>query len=359
MSLKTGKAVALAIGWLLAAVLVSATTAIAVLAIDDDDGAPAAATAEARPAATRGTTTGSSVGEVYRAVKDSVVVVDATSNGGGGDFGFGGQQAQGSGFVFDGEDRVVTNYHVVQNSDSVEIVYPGGRRVDADVVGVDPSTDVAVLDPREDVDVAPLTLADSDEVEVGDPVVAIGSPFGLEGTVTSGIVSALGRTIRSPADFGIDGVIQTDAAINSGNSGGPLLDSTGSVIGINTQIQSTSGGNVGIGYAVPSNTVREVADELIADGEVEHAYLGVTMSEADGGVRVEEVRDGSPAEDAGLRVGDLVTSADGQSLTGPDDLRRIVGERDPGDKLQLEVTRDGNQEEVTATLAERPATASG
>jgi putative serine protease PepD len=226
------------------------------------------------------------------------------------------------------------------------------------VVGTDPSTDVAVLDPEEDVDVAPLSLADSDQVQVGDPVVAIGSPFGLEGTVTSGIVSALGRTIQSPADFGIDGVIQTDAAINSGNSGGPLLDSSSRVIGINTQIQSTSGGNVGIGYAVPSNTVREIADELIADGEVEHAYLGVTMTEAEGGVRIEDVRAGSPAEDAGLQAGDLVTQANGEDVASPDDLQQIVSEQDPGDELQLQVTRDGDEEDVTATLGERPGATS-
>ena len=356
--MKTGKAVALAIGWLLAAVLVSATTAIAVLAFDDDEPA-ATTTVAARPSATSTATTTSSVGEVYRAVKDSVVVVDASGGGSSDGFPFGGQQqAQGSGFVFDADGHVVTNYHVVQNAESVSISYPGGRQVDADVVGVDPSTDVAVLDPEEDVDVDPLSLADSDQVQVGDPVVAIGSPFGLAGTVTSGIVSALGRTIQSPADFGIDGVIQTDAAINSGNSGGPLLDSSSRVIGINTQIQSTSGGNVGIGYAVPSNTVREIANELIADGEVEHAYLGVTMTEAEGGVRIEDVREGGPADDAGLQAGDVVTQAGGEDVTSPDDLQRIVGDSAPGDELELDVTRNGEEEVVTATLGERPSSTS-
>jgi putative serine protease PepD len=353
---KIGKAVALAVGWLLAAVLVSATTAVVVLQLDDDP-EPAAATATVEAQPTTSSSSGMSVGDVYDAAKDSVVVVDATTDGGP-SFPFGdsdGLQAQGSGFVFDAEGRVVTNYHVVRNADSVEISYPGGRTVDADVVGVDPSTDVAVLDPEEDVDVPALTLADSDDVEVGDPVVAIGSPFGLAGTVTAGIVSALDRTISSPAEgFGIDGVIQTDAAINSGNSGGPLLDRQARVIGINTQIQSTSGGNVGIGYAVPSNTVRDVADELIRNGEVEHAFLGVTMSETDEGVRVEDVREGSPADDAGLRVGDVITSAGGQSVESPDDLRAIVDANEPGDELELEVTRDGEEQTVTATLGERP-----
>jgi putative serine protease PepD len=357
---KTGKAVALAIGWLLAAVLVSATTAIAVLALDDDgNGNQAAATAEVQPTATR-TTTGSSVGEVYRAVKDSVVVVDATSQAPQA-FPFGDQgeqQAQGSGFVFDGSGRIVTNYHVVQNAESVQIVYPGGRRIDADVVGTDPSTDVAVLDPKEDANLAALRLADSDQVQVGDPVVAIGSPFGLAGTVTSGIVSALNRTIRSPNGFGIDDAIQTDAAINSGNYGGPLLDADGHVIGINTQIQSSTGGNIGIGYAVPSNTVRDVADKLIRDGKVVHAYLGVTMTQTTDGVRIEEVKPDTPAEDAGLRVGDIVTRVGSTKITTPDELQAAVEARKPGDELELELRRNGSEETVTVTLAERPATVS-
>ena len=358
--MKTGRAIALSIGWLLAAVLISATTAFVVLQLDDDDGEPAAAV-EAQPTVTRTTGGSTSVGDVYRAVKDSVVVVGATI-GSSESFPFGDsgeQQAQGSGFVFDDQGRIVTNFHVVQNADSVQVSYPNGQTVDADVVGVDPSTDVAVLDPEEDVDVEPLELADSDEVEVGDPVVAIGSPFGLAGTVTAGIVSALDRTIRSPnAGFNIDGAIQTDAAINSGNSGGPLLDADARVIGINTQIQSTSGGNVGIGYAVPSNTVRDVADELIRTGEVEHAYLGVSLSETDDGVRIEEVRDGGPAEDAGLQVGDVVTQAGGEPVETPDDLQRIVDSRSPGDELELEVTRDGETETITATLGERPTSTS-
>jgi putative serine protease PepD len=346
---KTGRTVALAIGWLLAAVIVSATTAVVVLAVDDDE---PAATATAEPTAVR--TSGTSIGEVYKDVKDSVVVVDAGV--GGSEGGFGGTQ-QGSGFVFDAEGRVVTNYHVVQNTESVQITYPNGREVAAAVVGTDPSTDLAVLDPEEDVDVEPLELADSDQVEVGDAVLAIGSPFGLAGTVTSGIVSALDRTIESPADFGIEGAIQTDAAINSGNSGGPLLDANGRVIGVNTQIQSATGGNVGIGYAVPSNTVREIAQELIQDGEADHAYLGVTMSQTADGVRVEEAREGGPAETSGVEAGDIVVSAGGETVDSPDDLSRIVGEHQPGDELELELRRNGEEQTVTVELGERPASA--
>jgi putative serine protease PepD len=347
---KPVRAAALAIGWLLAAVIVSATTAVVVLAVDDDE---PATTATADPTAVR--TSGTSIGEVYQDVKDSVVVVDAS--GASSDSPFGGSTTQGSGFVLDAEGRIVTNYHVVQNAESVRITYPGGREVDAEVVGIDPSTDLAVLDPEEDVDVEPLQLADSDQVEVGDPVLAIGSPFGLAGTVTSGIVSALDRTIESPADFGIAGAIQTDAAINSGNSGGPLLDADGRVIGVNTQIQSATGGNVGIGYAVPSNTVREIAQELIEDGEADHAYLGVTMSQTDDGVRIEEARDGGPAEGAGVEAGDIVVSAGGEAIDSPEDLRRIVDEHQPGDELELELRRDGDEQTVTVELGERPASA--
>jgi putative serine protease PepD len=354
---KTGKAVALAIGWLLAAVLVSATTAVVVLALDDDgDGGQAAATVTVRPTSTR--SAASSVGEVYRAVKDSVVVVDATTQSGGGVFGDQSEQAQGSGFVFDDAGHVVTNYHVVQDADAVVIVYPGGRRVDADVVGTDPSTDVAVLDPSEDVGVEALAIADSDDVQVGDPVVAIGSPFGLAGTVTSGIVSALDRTIESPNGFGIDDAIQTDAAINSGNSGGPLLDANAQVIGINTQIQSSTGGNIGIGYAVPSNTVRDVANKLIQTGVVKHAYLGVTMSQTTDGVRLDGVRESTPAENGGLLVGDVIESVDGETIETPEDLRTLVDGHQPGDEIEVVVTRDGEEKTVKVTLGERPANAS-
>ena len=355
--MKTGKAVALAIGWLLAAVLVSATTAIAVLALDDDgDGSQAAATVTVRPTSTRTAT--SSVGEVYRAVKDSVVVVDATTQTGGGVFGDQGEQAQGSGFVFDDAGHVVTNYHVVQDADAVVIVYPGGRRIDADVVGTDPSTDVAVLDPSEDANVPALAIANSDDVQVGDPVVAIGSPFGLAGTVTSGIVSALDRTIESPNGFGIDDAIQTDAAINSGNSGGPLLDANAQVIGINTQIQSSTGGNIGIGYAVPSNTVRDVANKLIQTGVVKHAYLGVTMSQTAEGVQLDGVRESTPAENGGLLVGDVIVSADGKPIESPDELRTIVDSHQPGDEIEVVVKRDGEEKTLKVTLGERPANAS-
>ena len=203
----------------------------------------------------------------------------------------------------------------------------------------------------------PLELADSSEVEVGDTVVAIGSPYGLEQTVTAGIISALHREITSPNSFAIDDAIQTDAAINHGNSGGPLLDMSGDVIGVNSQIESESGGNVGIGFAVPSNTVEKIADALISDGSVEHAYLGVAIDDSDGtqGAALAEVRAGTPAADAGLESGDVVTEFDGESVDSADELRRLVDARSPGDSVDVTVERDGETKTVKVTLGTRPS----
>src|SRR5829696_7417532 len=192
--------------------------------------------------------------------------------------------AQGSGFVYDSTGRVITNQHVVDGATSVSVRFASGQTVHAEIVGTDPSTDVAVL--KVDAlpsSAKPLALGDSDAVEVGDGVVAIGSPFGLTGTVTSGIVSALGREIDSPNNYAIEGAIQTDAAINHGNSGGPLFDMHGRVIGVNAQIKSDSGGNDGVGFAIPSSTIRSIATRLIQNGSVQHAYLGVSLDTADSG----------------------------------------------------------------------------
>ena len=178
---------------------------------------------------------------------------------------------------------MITNQHVVDGAESVKVTFSNGKTYDATVVGSDPSTDIAVIDVDAPASVLePLELANSSQLEVGDGVVAIGSPFGLEQTVTTGIVSALHRQITSPNNFAIDDAIQTDAAINHGNSGGPLLDLNGDVIGVNSQIESESGGNDGVGFAVPSNTVKRIADGLIADGSVEHAYLGVATEDVAG-----------------------------------------------------------------------------
>jgi S1-C subfamily serine protease len=291
-------------------------------------------------------------------------------------------EALGSGFVIDKLGHVITNFHVVEGASEVFVNFSGNDRMKAELVGTDPSTDIAVLkiDASQRA-LTPLPLGDSDAVRVGDPVVAIGNPFGLDRTVTAGIVSALQRQIIAPNGYAIDKVIQTDAAINKGNSGGPLLNADGEVIGVNSQIESETGGNVGIGFAVPINTVREVASALIEDGTVEHAYLGIQMQTIDeslaafarvpdSGVLVAEVVPGSPADEAGLEGGDTSVVVDGQTYTlggdvitrvgdepveTADEVQEIVTASDPGDKLTLEINRDGAEETVTVTLGLRPA----
>jgi len=215
----------------------------------------------------------------------------------------------------------------------------------------------------------PLELGDSAEVEVGDAVVAMGSPFGFEGTVTSGIVSALHRQMTAPNNFTILDSIQTDAAINHGNSGGPLLDARGRVIGVNAQIESESGGNDGVGFAIPSSTVRAIVSQLIETGEAEHAYLGIRMTPVEDGVAVTEVRPGEPADDAGLRAatgtrtessrpvptgGDVIVEVDGREVSSTAELQSAVDARRPGDTMTLTVLRDGDRVSVEVTLGTRP-----
>ena len=333
---------------------------VAALAIAfDEDTAPAAApqvtVQAATPAASSSTR---SIASIYRESSDSVVEITVSSSQ---STPFGGdqeQQGQGSGFVYDDEGHVITNHHVVDGAQTVSVQFANGKSYDATVVGSDPSTDIAVLDVDAPQSVLkPLGVGDSSGLEVGEGVVAIGSPFGLEQTVTTGIVSALHRQISSPNNFAIDDAIQTDAAINHGNSGGPLLDLTGEVVGVNAQIESESGGNDGIGFAVPSNTAKRIADALIADGAVEHAYLGVaTEDTADGeGASIAEVRPGTPAATAGLRAGDVVTKIGGSAVQSADELRRTIDARTPGEKVELTVTRGGETITIDVTLGTRPS----
>jgi putative serine protease PepD len=302
--------------------------------------------------------TTSSVAAIYKSAHKAVVEITVTGAGGASPFGGGGtQQAQGSGFVYDEQGHVITNQHVVAGADSVQVTFWNGKTYDASVVGSDPSTDIAVLDVDAPASVLePLELADSSQLEVGEVVVAIGSPFGLEQTVTTGIVSALHRQITAPNEFAIDDAIQTDAAINHGNSGGPLLDLNGKVVGVNSQIESESGGNDGVGFAVPSNTVERIAAGLIEDGSVEHAYLGVATEDADGvnGARISEVRAGTPAAAAGLRSGDVVTAIDGTTVGSADELRRLIDAHEPGDSVTVTVSRGGDTRTLRAVLATRP-----
>jgi putative serine protease PepD len=309
---------------------------------------------EAQPAA--GST--SSVAEIYKRSQNAVVEITVNAGSAGSTPGGGGsQQALGSGFVYDEQGHVITNQHVVDGAQSVKVTFSNGKTYDATVVGSDPSTDVAVLDVDAPASVLePLDLADSSQVEVGDGVIAIGSPFGLEQTVTTGIVSALHRQITSPNDFAIDNAIQTDAAINHGNSGGPLLDMEGNVVGVNSQIESESGGNDGVGFAVSSNTVKKIADGLIADGSVDHAYLGVATepSTSPTGAAITSVRPGTPAAEGDLVAGDVVTAVDGQSVTSSDDLRALIDAHEPGDSVTLTVSRNGETQTLRVVLGTRP-----
>ena len=203
----------------------------------------------------------------------------------------------------------------------------------------------------------PLTFGSSSAVEVGQPVAAIGSPFGLPETLTSGIVSAVNRTITAPNNYSISGAIQTDAPINHGNSGGPLLNASGQVIGVNAQIESDSGGNDGVGFAIPSDAVKSVSDTIIAGGKVQHAYLGITIGTASSGAgaQVSAVKAASPASSAGVKAGDVITAIDGTAVTTADDLTAKISAHKPGDKVTLSVTRNGATLKLDVTLGTRPA----
>ncbi|MGH2951361.1 MAG: S1C family serine protease, partial [Solirubrobacterales bacterium] len=307
----------------------------------------------------------------------------------------GGGQGQGSGFVISEEGEIVTNAHVVTDADQagggggpineareVYVQFPDLNQVEAEIVGVDPFADVALLrvDP-EGLDLQPLPLGSEDDVEVGDGVAAIGSPFAQDQSLSIGIVSATDRTIEGLTDFGIDGAIQTDASINPGNSGGPLLDADAQVVGINQQIQTASGGSEGVGFAVPIDLVERSLDQLRKDGDVSYPYVGVSTQAlypqladrleipVETGALVAEVVDGSPADEAGLEAGgnevrfqgvefpaggDVITAVDGEEIVANADLARLTSELSPGDEVTLDVVRDGEEDQIELTLGERP-----
>jgi putative serine protease PepD len=321
--------------------------------------------------------------EIYRNTNRSVVEITVGSVQvdpfGGGEQQ---QRGQGSGFVYDSEGHIVTNDHVVEGAETVSVRFWNGNSYDATVVGADPSTDLAVIkvDAPDSV-LHPLTVGDSSDVQVGNTVFALGSPFGLEDSFTSGIVSALHRQIEAPNNFTINDSIQTDAAINHGNSGGPLLNSSGEVIGVNAQIAGNTGANVGIGFAIPSNTVKEIAAQLIDTGEVEHAYLGVQIQDVPAsvadelglveGVQIAEFPPNTttPAERAGLRAatgqrtidgdvystgGDVITEIDGQKITSSEQLQRAIDAKQPGDTISVTYWRNGDSHTVDVKLGTRP-----
>ena len=350
--------------------------------------APAAAqatTAEAEPAAS--STSESSIANVVDRTLPSVVEVKIEGTSDNTPFpGVPGPQVEGlgSGWVYDDEGHVVTNQHVVDGADKVTVVFEDGTEIGAQVVGSDPSTDVAVLKlDRVPGSVRPLSVGSTSSLELGDPVVAIGSPLGLQGTVTAGIVSGLGRDIEAPDGFTIDGAVQTDAALNHGNSGGPLLNAQGQVIGVNAQIETggVSQGNVGIGFAIPINTVKTVVAALIKHGKVEHPLLGIegkTLTPqiarlfhlpVDNGVLVASVRAGTGAAKAGLKPatsevtvegetwpagGDVIVKVDGMPVPTVDRLVDEIASKKPGDKVALEIVRGTSRETVTVKLGRQP-----
>ena len=329
---------------------------------------------------------GRSVRDIYKQEGRGVVFISAQGVTGDEDSPFGLPQegtATGSGFVVDEDGNIVTNAHVVAGADSVEVRFDeDGDPVEAEVMGEDTSTDLAVLkiDPSEVRNLTPLPLGDSSALEVGQPVIAIGNPFGQVRTVTTGIVSGLQRQIEAPNGFTIPDVVQTDASINPGNSGGPLLDENGRVIGINSQIATGGGqGSVGIGFAVPINTAKELLPKLKAGETIERAYLGVQMQgvteqvaddlnlPVDYGALVVEVTPDSPADKAGLRGGrtqtrdgiaaggDLIVAIDGKRTPDEDAVADAIASRQPGEEVEVEYYRGDAKKTVTVELTKRPA----
>jgi S1-C subfamily serine protease len=333
-----------------------------------------------------------SINSIYRASAPGVVHIETTTRVAQQDDPFFGnpfgtaqtQRALGSGFVIDKAGHIVTNFHVIRGATSIQVSFSNNERFKAKLVGVDPSTDIAVLKVGVRASaLKALPLGNSDGVRVGDQVIAIGNPFGLDRSVTAGIVSAVQRRIEAPNQLSISHVIQTDAALNHGNSGGPLLNAQGQVVGVNAQIETggVGQGNVGIGFAIPINTVRDVVADLIKNGAVDHAFLGIegktlTPSIArlfhlpvSSGVLVATVRKGTGAAAAGLKPatnevtvegeswpagGDVIVKVDEQSVPSVDRLVDLIAARQPGDKVRLEIVRGTSHHTLTVKLGRQP-----
>jgi putative serine protease PepD len=312
------------------------------------------ASVPAQSAATRSTST--TLTQLYKNVAPGVVDITVTSSGSG--IAGSAAQAEGSGFVIDTSGDIVTNQHVVAGATSIMVRFQDGTVEKATLVGSDQSTDIAVIKVSGDSSLLhPLTFGSSSSLQVGDEVAAIGSPFGLPESMTSGIVSAVNRTITAPNKFSISGAIQTDAAINHGNSGGPLLNMSGQVIGVNAQIESDSGGNDGVGFAIPSDAVKSVANTLIAGQTVQHAYLGVQVGDSSSGTgaQVTTVKADTPASKAGIKAGDVITAINGATVANADDLTAKINAHKPNQKVTLTVTRSGKSLSIDLTLGVRPS----
>jgi len=332
------------------------------------------------PTVTQGNASSPDWTAVAKAVSPSVVSINVTTQQG---------QGAGSGVVYDKQGHIVTNNHVVEGAGgngSITVTLADGRTYDATVVGTDPSTDLAVIKLSSvPSDLTPISLGDSDALGVGDPVMAVGNPLGLSGTVTTGIVSALDRPVSTGSSeqspFGQQGAasepvvtsaIQTSAAINPGNSGGALVNAKGELVGINSSIASlgsgngSQGGNIGIGFAIPVKEAKSIADQLIKSGKAEHAFLGVSTRDTvaqDGsakraGAQIAAVTSGTPAANAGIKQGDVVVAVDGDPVDSSTALVAQVRERTAGEKVTLTILRDGKRQDVQVTLAVKPSTTS-
>ena len=333
----------------------------------------------AQPASFSSSASGKSINEIYKedgaGVVDILVKSRTTGSTSGGIFGGstgGTQEGEGAGVVYNDKGYILTDEHVIDNAVQVVVTFQNGRKVAAKVIGSDASSDVGVI--KVDVpssELHPIKFANSDTAQVGAPVVAIGSPFSLPETVTSGIVSQTGRVIQAPTTppYSIPDAIQTDAAINPGNSGGPLLNASGEVLGLNDQIETNTssatgqGQNAGVGFATPANEDAKVADELIAHQTVQHPYLGVslqspkqlTTNNASSAV-VEKVAKGTPGAKAGLQVGDVVTKLNSTAINTSNGLISLLARYNPGQKVTLTIDRSGQTKQITVTLGNRPAT---
>ncbi|HYB27277.1 MAG TPA: trypsin-like peptidase domain-containing protein [Solirubrobacteraceae bacterium] len=322
----------------------------------------------------------STINDIYRADGPGVVDIttSSTQNSTGGVFGFGQSQqteGEGAGVVYDKKGDIITDEHVVSGASQITVNFPDGTKAPATLVGSDTGADVAVIRVHNvsASELHPLSFGDSSAAQVGDSVIAIGSPFGLPGTVTAGIVSALNRTIQAPNEFTIPNAIQTDAPINPGNSGGPLINAAGQVIGLNDQIETNNtnsqgeGSSSGVGFATPSNSDVRIAKEIIATGQAHNAYVGVSLDPSvSGGAAIAKasssssenpIQPGSPAAKAGLKPGDIITAVNGQTVTSVNQFVATIANYAPGDTVTLTVNRGGSTKTIKLTLGSQPASA--